>query len=324
MAIRLRQDADIGLESPVDIYGLCDHLRVPFRFVDVSMEGMYQRTPTPYIVLSALRPLARRVFNCAHELGHHAFGHGLTVDALVQEHIASSRERGRIGHVRVPKSPDEFLVDAFAGFLLMPMMALRKAYAARGLRLDTASPAQHFAVASSFGVGYTTLITHLAFGTKRLPPQRADELLRVSVARIRRSIVGERFAVERLIVADEQWQLPTVDTEVGTHLLLPPDAEANGDHLARVTELPTGRLFRALRPGITRAHALDGRWAVFVRVSRFQYVGLGRYRHLDAPLDDADDESSDDFDDDSSVVSRVPIPQKEIPLTAQSRRRRLR
>jgi hypothetical protein len=290
MAISLRQGANLGLDGPIDIYGLCDHLSVPYRFVDVSMEGMYQRTPAPYIVLSALRPLSRRVYNCAHELGHHAFGHGLTVDALVQEHLASSQRRGQPGPRRTLKAPDEFLVDAFAGFLLMPLLALRKAYTARGLRPETATPAQHFTIACAFGVGYATLINHLAFGVKRLTRQRAETLLQVPLEKIRRGLIGEFATVKRLIVADQQWQLPTMDAEVGTHLLLPPGTNVSGDHMTPIADAPIGRLFIATRPGIARVEATEGHWAAFVRVSRFQYVGLGRYRHLDAAEDDADDD----------------------------------
>ena len=281
MAIRLRQNANLGLDGPIDVYGLCEQLRVPFRFVDVSMEGMYQRTPTPYIILSALRPLARRVFNCAHELGHHAFGHGFTIDGLVQEHLASVRAGARPAPTRFQKPPEEFLVDAFAGFLLMPTLALRKAYTVRGLRPETATPAEHFGVACHFGVGYTTLINHLTFGSKRLSSPCTEQLLRVPLAKIRSAIIGDLASVGRLIVADEHWQLPTVDAEVGTHLLLPPGSQYRGDHLVHVADTSAGRVFLASRPGISRVHVPNESWAAFVRVSRFQYVGLGRYRHLD-------------------------------------------
>lgn len=306
MAIRLRQNANLGLDGPIDVYGLCDHLRVPFRFVEVSMEGMYQRTPAPHIILSALRPLARRVFNCAHELGHHAFGHGFTIDGLVQENLESMREASRAGPTRLQKAPEEFLVDAFAGFLLMPTLALRKAYTVRGLRPETATPAEHFTVACSFGVGYTTLINHLTFGSKRLSSPCAERLLRVPVAKIRSGVIGDSASVSRLIVADEHWQLPTVDAEVGTHLLLPPYTQSQGDHLVHVADAPAGRVFLASRPGITRVRAQNGSWAAFARISRFQYIGLGRYRHLDAPAGDSVDDTNT-ASTDSTYVPKIAI-----------------
>lgn len=68
--------AGVDLKNPTCIYGLCEAHNVSVRFNDINMEGMYDRTPKPRIHVSALRPLARRTFTCAHELGHHVFGHG--------------------------------------------------------------------------------------------------------------------------------------------------------------------------------------------------------------------------------------------------------
>ena len=48
------------------------------------MEGLYLRQEKPEIWIG-LRPLVRHTFNCAHELGHHVFGHGSTLDELTAE-----------------------------------------------------------------------------------------------------------------------------------------------------------------------------------------------------------------------------------------------
>jgi hypothetical protein len=53
---------------------------VTVRFNNINMEGMYQRGAPPRIHLSARRPLSRRTYNCAHELGHHVFGHGSSIE----------------------------------------------------------------------------------------------------------------------------------------------------------------------------------------------------------------------------------------------------
>jgi hypothetical protein len=55
-------------------------LGVTVRFNNINMEGMYQRGAPPRIHLSARRPLSRRTYNCAHELGHHVFGHGSSIE----------------------------------------------------------------------------------------------------------------------------------------------------------------------------------------------------------------------------------------------------
>src|SRR5574341_2624863 len=134
-SVRLRLAADLGVESPLDIYALCARCDVPVRFVDIDMEGMYRRTPTPRIIISALRPLVRRNFTCAHELGHHVFGHGSTIDGLLEE-----------SWLRPPRVSTEFLAEAFAGFLLMPPLGIRRAYAEREWDVKASSPEQHYII----------------------------------------------------------------------------------------------------------------------------------------------------------------------------------
>jgi hypothetical protein len=91
---------------------------------------------------------------------------------------------------------------------------------------------------------------------------------------------------EPLIVVDRHRAGPTVDAEVDTLLLVPPGTEATGNSLVHECDLASGRLFRAMRPGIVQASADAGAWAVFVRIAPKAYVGLARYRHLE---DDPDE-----------------------------------
>ena len=70
-AIASRAKAKLDQHGPICIYGLCETLGVTVRFNNINMEGMYQRGAPPRIHLSARRPLPRRAYNCAHELGHH-------------------------------------------------------------------------------------------------------------------------------------------------------------------------------------------------------------------------------------------------------------
>ena len=104
---------------------------------------------------------------------------------------------------------------------------------------------------------------------------------------IRRGLLGEQTA-ERLLVIDRHHAMPTADTEVGTHLLLPAGTEAEFDGVAPVADLPTGRLFLARRPGPVRVYDPSGAWAVVIRVARYQYVGWSQNRHLE--LEEGDDE----------------------------------
>ncbi|BAY42145.1 hypothetical protein NIES2111_65410 (plasmid) [Nostoc sp. NIES-2111] len=273
-SIDVRTQAGLDLKSPICIYSLCDKLKIRVRFVDISMEGIYLKAEEPQILLSALRPLPRRNFTCGHELGHHIFGHSSTVDELIEDYQKLKTF-----------DPDEFLVDSFAGFLLMPTLGVRKAFASRGWNAASATPVQIFTIACSFGVGYKTLIDHMTYTLKMISRTKAASLLKSTPKSIRQEVLGHSSA-EPLIIADAHWSMPTLDAEVGSQLLLPSTAEATNDTITIQQNYPKGRLFRANRPGIVRVFCRDTEWAVFVRVSRYQFVGLSQYRHLEEVEDE--------------------------------------
>ena len=273
-SIEIRTQLGFALNSPICIYDLCDKLKVKVRFVDINMEGMYVKGDEPTILLSSLRPLSRRNFTCAHELGHHIFEHGSTVDEL-KESLDDFKTF----------SPDEFLVDTFAGFIFMPLLAVRKAFVSRGWNFSLATPRQFFTIACSFGIGYATLINHMTYTLKMISYSQASSLLKSSPKAIRKDILGQP-STDPLIIADLQWSLSILDAEVGSNLLLPRMAESANDIITIQEELPLGRLFRANRPGLVRVYCPDSKWAIFVRISRSQFVGLSKYRHLE----DAEDE----------------------------------
>ena len=166
-SLEVREEYGYDFRSPLCVYELADRAGVKVQFVDdVSMEGVYAALTRPTVLLSSLRPLARRAFTCAHELGHHVFGHGSTIDEL-----RDNVESGTF-------SPIEFLADTFAGFILMPAQGVKRAFSTRGLAATTATPEQVYAVASSFGVGYETIIGHLEYSLRYINAPRANLLLR--------------------------------------------------------------------------------------------------------------------------------------------------
>ena len=267
--VATRRKAKFDQYSPICIYDLCEALGIKVRFNDISMEGMYQRGTPPRIHLSAQRPLSRRAFNCAHELGHHVFGHGSSIDELYQD-----------TNERPWEDPKEFLADTFAGFMLMPIIGLRRAFRLRGWQPEKASPIQMYKIACDFGVGYTTLLTHLTVSVHMISQERATVLRRVTPKALRAEILGT-FSHEPLIVADHYRMACTLDAEVNMLLLLPPGTIASGVSLSYECDLEFGRLFRAVQPGIVQANVNDGIWSIFVRVAREAYVGLAQYRHLE-------------------------------------------
>lgn len=273
-SIHARKKAGIDLKSPACIYGICESFGVTVRFNDINMEGMYDRVPKPRIHVSVLRPLARRNFTCAHELGHHIFGHGSTIDELQDDRMRISTEQ-----------PDEILADAFAAFTLMPTLGLREAFARRGLDPNRASAAELFAIACNFGVGQSTLVNHLAYGIGTMNAGQRAAIGRITPKMIRTQVLGEDVA-EQLTIADQHWSSPTLDAEVGSLVLLPSAVFVDTAVLTPERELQSGRLFRVTRSGISRAAVPGTPWATFVRAAPRRYVGLARYRHLEEVSDD--------------------------------------
>lgn len=273
-SLRVRSAAGADLKSPICIYALCKARDVTVRFNAISMEGMYDRSPRPRIHLSALRPLVRRVYNCGHELGHHEFGHGSTIDELRDE--AST---ARWNH------PDEILADAFAAFTLMPTLGIREAFAKRGVTAENAPPAVLYAIACNFGVGLSTLVTHLTFGIHAMSRFRHAAVKRVSPQSIRTDFL-EQPTSNPLIIVDEQWTAPSLDAEEGHLIWLPSGIQVAGKVLMAERSVHGGTLYRAIAPGIGRAYASTGVWAAYIRVARREYVGLAEYRHLEETPDD--------------------------------------
>ncbi|WP_367051846.1 hypothetical protein, partial [Klebsiella pneumoniae] len=84
-----------------------------------------------------------------------------------------------------------------------------------------------------------------------LSHSRAAVLQRATPKAIRAEILNA-LSPNPLIIADQVWASPVIDAEVGTHLVLPADTQAENDAIAPVRDLPDGRLFEAVRPGIAR------------------------------------------------------------------------
>src|SRR5450755_3036085 len=165
-AIEARFEAGFEGDEPVPAWTVAERLGVPVRFVDIDMEGMYRRAPSPRIFVSAQRPLPRRNYTCGHELGHHVFGHGTTLEEFQD---------------RAPDSdladPREVLANAFSAHLLMPVLGIRAAFTRRGLSPETAMPVEVLLIATEYGVGYETLVNQLTFAFRDISPTRRDLLL---------------------------------------------------------------------------------------------------------------------------------------------------
>jgi Zn-dependent peptidase ImmA (M78 family) len=263
-----REKADLDLVEPIDVYGLAEQLKVSVRFTDINMEGFYQKGARPQILLSALRPLARRAFTCAHELGHHWYGHGTTMDDLATDDRSDN------------ESPNEVLANAFGSFLLMPPIGIRAAFNVRGWDIANPTPVQVLTVASEFGVGYKTLLTHLAHMTRDLPLDKKEALAKVDPKRIRKDLLGAND-LNGLTILDAQQEARSMELEVGRGLIVPKGTLLDGHLLGQAKAYPDFDLYRASKRGqMTIKHAS---WTVQLRVSPYQFVGRAKFRFLEDP-----------------------------------------
>jgi Zn-dependent peptidase ImmA (M78 family) len=267
-----RDVAGVTQDLPICAYDIAHKLNARVRFVDVNMEGMYERGPPSRILLSPYRPLVRRTFSCAHELGHHCFGHGSTVDQL-QSSSASTPQS---------EIPEEILANAFAGFILMPAIAIQRAFYRRAVEPASASPLDFYKVACDFGVGYTTLVRHMTYALNEISVRRKQDLEKWKIVDLRRMALGYVDPYP-LMILDALGEASTAEIECEYGLFVPIGSAVDGAGLTFVKRMADGDLFRAISPGLARVQ-MQSR-ILDVRVMRKKYIGLAQFRYMESDDD---------------------------------------
>lgn len=273
-ADQVRMRLGLDMFQPINIFDVCHRLDIDVRFLDVNMEGMYfslNSKPVPTIIVSALRPLPRRVFTCAHELGHHVFNHGTRVDALSEDNP-----------YKTLNATEELLVDAFAGNLLMPIAGIAAEIATRNWNAKTLTPLQVYTLASIFGTGYNTLVVHCRVN-KIITVTQEKALLKSTPAKVLRTLIGTAASSTHFKIIDGLSEIPVIDLEVSNYIFLPPKTKVIGSHLKAYEGIEN--TYIAVKPGIIQVAATDGSFSSFVRIQRAGYVGLAKYRHLEDEKD---------------------------------------
>lgn len=266
-----RAALNIDMFQPLNIIDACIDLGLTVRFVDVSMEGLYlntERGEFPQILISNQRPLPRRFFTCAHELGHHIFEHGFKIDGLTN------------GSKPVDDS-DEYLVDTFAGALLMPIAGVQEAFARRNISPQNASPIDFYTVSSAFSVGYSTLITHCKVN-RLITDLTANRLFKVTPLIIFQQLFGSTKPNSHFKIIDKVHESAVTDIEVTNYIILPSDFVIEGSHCAMVCDTDFGTAYIARKPGIVRAIIPGTGNSFFIRIQNHLYSGLAEYRHLES------------------------------------------
>lgn len=270
-ALTIRSTRHVSLTDALCPYDLAEKLGVEVRFAEIpSLEGMFVNGEEPLVLLGAHRPRGRQAFTCAHELGHHHFGHGTRVDELRE------RDSPR-GH-----DPEEYAADCFAAFLLMPKTTVLSGLHLRGADLREPSAAVIYATASWLGVGFRTLVTHLCASLRVIDAPRAEALRRTDLKRLRSSLVGRDVAAD-VVVVDQHWVGRPVDVATDQLVAVPPSVRLESDHLREVWRDEHRAILAPSRPGIDRLTCTNTSWASFVRVTRERYVGRSTFRHLEDP-----------------------------------------
>lgn len=273
-ASRTRLGAGLTQKHAICPYDLCDKLGLALWFQAApSLEGVYIAGPEPLVIVSALRPSGRQRVTCAHEIGHHVFGHGSTLDEYGSTEFSSTGKR------------EEFLVNAFAEYLLIPKTAMLLAIRNHRMRVESMAEDEALALANYFGVGYRTLIHHMERNLALLPSSRAAALRRLSPKQIRHKCWPDLSPTAELVVAKKPWFGRPIDLHVGDTLLLPPDAVQEGDRISLILQSASERAYVAAQPGIGRVETASGGWAAYLRVARRHpeggFVGRGIYRFED-------------------------------------------
>ena len=276
-ALRMRRSAGLRLDEAICVYDLAEHLGIEVRFAEIpSLEGMYCPELGPTIILSSLRPSGRRAYTCAHELGHHSKGDGTQIDQLTDKPTRSRLDT------------TEFAAECFAGALLMPKMAVQRAFTIRGWNIEESTPDQIYIIANYFGVGYSTLVHHMRSGLRLLHERHAAMLFKITNAQARAQAFSWQ-SPEPVCIVDYHWKGRPIDVEVGDLLLVQGRPAFDGYNLTHLEDTRRGLLFRAQQPGLSKL-SVDRGWSAFVRVSRRNFIGRSTFRHLR----EGDDEGSND------------------------------
>ena len=268
-ALRERMKLNGKTYLPFCLFDYVERQGIDIKFVEISsLEAMYSKDPGPLILLSSLRPHGRQYYNCAHEYGHHLFSHGMKLEELKENYGSKSFE------------PEEFLVDTFAGFFLMPKSTIQRAFHIRGAKVADFNPINYLRVASNLGVGYSTLVFHLFKSLQIIDSSMYNKLKKVSVKEIKKEILRQEFQGE-IIYVDEYWEGRPIDLQIDDILVLESDAEFDCDLVDKIDFINGRVLLKGTKPGIGKMTFKKSKHSHYLRVSRNKYTGFNKYKHLE-------------------------------------------
>ncbi|WP_293295211.1 ImmA/IrrE family metallo-endopeptidase [Allomuricauda sp.] len=273
-ATKFRHKFGLNMFEPVNIYDICRETGVMVKIVNINMEGIYVKADThnkPTILLSNERPMPRRVFTCAHEYGHHFYGHSSKIDS-----------HDYIKKYTVEQNQEELLVNTFAGALLMPISGVQSQFAKRRLNPNKITPVDFYGLSSYFGVGYQTLIYHCKVNNI-ISFENSKDLLRYTPSKILKKIAQKNIENSHFKYIDNISQPSVVDLEVNNYIILPVDSDTsiNMDYFEEIRLTDKGKIYKAIKSGISILESENFKQSIKIRIERENYIGLSKYRHLE-------------------------------------------
>jgi Zn-dependent peptidase ImmA (M78 family) len=270
-ALEYRVRNGIALDASCDIYELIIRQGLDLHFMNVkSLEGLYLSDGTSgQISVCAFRPAGLQRFTSAHELGHHVFGHGSSIDRELDY-------KDRFSSI----APEERLADLFARFLLMPRPAVYKGFTNIGAHLGQLLPSDVYRVASWLGVGYTTLLHQMRWSLNLLDQTHFDSLITAKPQTVKQGLTPcvPKYGRRELWPADSSWCGLRIHAEIGD-IVTGLDKQSTGI-VAALDETT----FQATAVGDGR-FTLVGGGHVTLSVCRKEFVGFYEYRYLPEPED---------------------------------------
>ena len=256
------------------IFDLAEKLGVEVKFrSETSLEGMYFKNEK-VILVSSHRPLGRQAFTCAHELGHHVFDHGTSVDDVIDGDFSGSK-------------PDEELeADLFAAHLLMPLKGVKKAFKVRNWDVKELKTHQAYSMASLFGVTYNAFVTHLCFNLSLITKSTYERLTTVTPKSIKSSLLGFEHAGE-LAIIDRFWNGRPIDLMHGQYAIFTKSVQtSNLENVDIISETSRYFVVKATKQMSSETNIQNK--PVCVRVSGTEdapYVGRNAFRYLEEPIE---------------------------------------
>ncbi|MGH1432558.1 MAG: ImmA/IrrE family metallo-endopeptidase [Neptuniibacter sp.] len=247
--------------EPICPYNLAEAMGLDVRFIKISsFEGMYLAEDL-VILIGAERPEGRKVFTCAHEIGHHILEHGTVIDEIIETGSDKEIERE---------------ADFFGSMLLMPESLIRRV--GNELKIDFSNPnVEKLYIASRYiGVSFVGLITHLYLNMKLLSRANYTALKKINLGAIKNALAGERVFGEVFFVGN-WWNDKAVDLCVGDQILTNEKLEIEGKSVSQITNNSSSYRCLAVEPGLSKI-TKDNGLSYFVRVSRKHFSGMNQYK----------------------------------------------